>query len=121
MTFGSGNRNEIELVKQRIWGNDKDFPDDGESYYPVNIVYSDEALQMIAAESSKPPDSETGDALIGSWQRDLDGYITVNVERVTGPVSDAVRDHTLSSPHMDYYRARIAYHRETHNWDYLSE
>lgn len=124
MAFGSGNRNGIELVKQRIWGNDEDFPDDGESdaeYYPVNIVYSDEALQMIAAESSKSPDSETGGALIGSWQRDPDGYITVNVERATGPGSDAVRNHALFSPHMDYYRARIAYYRETHNWDYLGE
>ena len=124
MAFGSGNRNGIELVKQRIWGNDEDFSDDGESdaeYYPVNIVYSDEALQMIAAESSKSPDSETGGALIGSWQRDPDGYITVNVERATGPGSDAVRNHALFSPHMDYYRARIAYYRETHNWDYLGE
>ena len=124
MAFGSGNRKGIELVKQRIWGNDEDFSDDGESdaeYYPVNIVYSDEALQMIAAESSKSPDSETGGALIGSWQRDPDGYITVNVERATGPGSDAVRNHALFSPHMDYYRARIAYFRETHNWDYLGE
>ena len=124
MAFGSGNRNGIELVKQRIWGYDEDITVDGESdeaYYPVNIVYSDEALQMIAAESSKSPDRETGGALIGSWQRDPDGYITVNVERATGPGSDAVRNHALFSPHMDYYRARIEYYRETHNWDYLGE
>lgn len=118
MAFGSGNKNGIELVKQRIWGNDGE---SDEEYYPVNIVYSDEALQMIAAESSKSPDRETGGALIGSWQRDPDGYITVNVERATGPGFDAVRNHSLFSPHMDYYRARIAYFRETHNWDYLGE
>ncbi len=124
MAFGSGTRTGIELVKQRVWGNDDDFVVDGESdetYYPVNIVYSDEALQIIAAESSKSPDRETGGALIGSWQRDPDGYITINVERATGPGSDAVRNHALFSPHMDYYRARISYYRQTHSWDYLGE
>ena len=117
MAFGSGNRNGIELVKQRIWGSN----DDDSDYYPVNIAYSDEALKMIAAESSKSPDRETGGALIGSWQRDPDGYITVNVERATGPGVEAVRNHSLFSPHMDYYRSRIAYYREAHNWDYLGE
>lgn len=127
MAFGSGNRNGIELVKQRIWGSDNDFMTDDvneipdEEYYPVNIVYSDEALQVIASESLKSPERETGGALIGSWQRDPDGYITVNVERATGPGSEAVRNHALFSPHMDYYRSRIAYYRQTHNWDYLGE
>ena len=126
MAFGSGNRNGIELVKQRIWGSVEESAEDSDSdsgseYYPVNIVYSDEALQTISAESALSPDRETGGALIGSWQRDPDGYITVNVERATGPGSDAVRKHALFSPHMDYYRARIAYYRESHNWDYLGE
>lgn len=148
MAFSSGNRNGIELVKQRIWGNDEfeglDFDsefdyaedseniydkeitngelnDDDKELYPVHIVYSDEALETIANESSSSPDSETGGALIGNWQRDPDGYITVNVERATGPGPEAVRNSAMFSPHMEYYRSRIAYYREKNNWDYLGE
>lgn len=137
MAFSSGNRNGIELVKQRIWGNDDEdifeFDDLGdneniydinaenEESYPVYIVYSDEALETIAKESIKSPDSETGGALIGNWQRDPDGYITINVERATGPGPKAVRNSALFSPHVDYYRARIEYYREKYNWDYLGE
>ena len=117
MAFSSGNRNGIELVKQRVWGYD----DDDDEACPVNIVYSDEALSMISAEASKSPDCETGGALIGSWQRDPDGYITVNVERATGPGPEALRNPALFSPHMDYYRSRVAYYREYRNWDYLGE
>ena len=140
MAFSSGNRNGIELVKQRIWGgedfifdvyddndNSNDSEGEDESFepdedsYPVRIFYSDEALKTIFKESSLSPDRETGGALIGSWQRDHDGYITVNVERATGPGSEAVRNSALFSPHMDYYRARVGYYREFHNWDYLGE
>ena len=126
MAYSSGNRNGIELVKQRIWGfdydeeiNDCEYEDDEE--YPVKIIYSDEALKMIISESLKSPDTETGGALIGNWQRDSDGYITVNVERATGPGSESVRNPALFSPHIDYYRSRIAYFRERNNWDYLGE
>ena len=141
MAFSAGNRNGIELVKQRIWGfddeiltddedkeifdeensNDNNIDDPSEDFYPVRVVYSDEALQTIADEAAKSPDIETGGALIGSWQRDPDGYITINAERATGPGSEAVRNTGLFSPHLEYYRSRVAYYRKYHNWDYLGE
>lgn len=141
MAFSSGSKNGIELVKQRVWGGedfifddcDDDYDDSDageitdeicepdEDSYPVRIFYSDEALESIAKESSLSPDRETGGALIGSWQRDHDGYIIVNVERATGPGSESIRNSALFSPHMDYYRARVGYYREFHGWDYLGE
>ena len=112
MAFRSGSRNGTELVKKRVWGCEDS---------PVEIVYSDEALARIAAESMNSPDRETGGALIGSWQRDSDGFITVNVERATGPGTEAVRSAGMFSPHMEYYRSRVDWYRETEGWDYLGE
>ena len=117
MAFGSGNRNGIELVKQRIWGCDDIMPGD----YPVSVNYSDEALQKILAESLKSPQNETGGALIGTWQRDPDGFITVNVERATGPGPEALHNAGLFSPNVEYYKSRVDFYRQVHNWDYLGE
>lgn len=139
--FEQGYRDGIELVKQRVWGGTSYMEERGDvlessvppleaedvSFSPaggrvsVNIVFSEAAKQSILHESLESKDTETGGALIGAWKRDLEGRISIYVARATGPGPNATRQMALFSPNLDYYRSRIGYYREIHNWDYLGE
>ena len=114
----------IQPVKIRIWGFDDEADESGDSETEqpdVEVIFSPEAVNLIALESQKSRDLETGGALIGTWERDTDGRLSVHVERATGPGQNATHQHGLFKPNMDYYRYRIGYYRQFGKWDYLGE
>ena len=145
--FENGYKDGIELVKQRVWGGENsggrdvfeeecqaerfdgdeesvddiddpvdDYDDDG-----VEVIFSDEAKRCIAAEALKADGVETGGALIGAWERGMDGRLIVHVARATGPGPNATQRPGLFSPNLNYYRRRVGYYREINRWDYLGE
>lgn len=117
--FKEGYKDGIELVKQRVWGGEA--ITDPEENVSVEIFYSEEALESILYESQKVENVETGGALVGAWERNLDGHLKIYVERATGPGPQATQHTALFSPQLVYYRSRIGYYRESQHWDYLGE
>lgn len=128
--FRRGEKNGIELLKERHWGADElamtsalsaPYPAAPlEEARPVEVLFSEEACQLIAKESLDSGELETGGALIGAWERGLDGRLSVRVERATGPGPDASHSVSFFSPDLDHYRRRVAYYRQ-HGLDYLGE
>lgn len=125
--YASGHKNFDELVLQRVWGCDEteiiaddthDTADQEEDL--INVEISHEAKQRIIREALASPDTETGGALIGTWDRSTDGFINVCIERATGPGEGAVREPALFAPNMSYYRERADYYRD-YGWSYLGE
>ena len=116
--FKLGFKNGIQPLKGRVWGGEAE-PDEAKTQ--VEVVYSQEALALIANEAEKSAGVETGGALIGSWERGKDGRISIHVERATGPGANAVHQPAMFSPNLDYYRYRIGYYRQAGTWDYLGE
>ena len=68
----------------------------------MEILYSTETRRSIARESLNSPGLETGGALIGNWERDVDGRVVIHVECATGPGPDSTHRPTLFSPHLNY-------------------
>ena len=121
--FELGFKNGIQPIKGRVWGGEA-APNEAEACEAetqVEVVYSQEALALIANEAVKSGGVETGGALIGSWERSKDGRISIHVERATGPGANAVHKPAMFSPSIDYYRYRIGYYRQAGTWDYLGE
>ena len=110
---------EDALVKEPFWGGGRASEVEG-APQPVEVLFSQEACQAIAREALSSDGLETGGALIGAWERGLDGRISVRVERATGPGPEAKRQAALFSPDLDYYRYRVGYYRQW-GWDYLGE
>lgn len=108
--FSKGYKNGIELVKDRIWGADD-----------VEVVFSDEAKRAMVLEAVNSPDTETGGALIGTWEKSADGALKISVERATGAGNEATKAAAMFSPHLGYYRSRVGYYRENYGWDYVGE
>ena len=134
--FRRGEKTGIELLKERTWGavaedlvmtSDLSAPSPAVPMEaplteepPVEVLFSEEACQLIAKESLNSGDLETGGALIGAWERGLDGRLSVRVERATGPGPDASHSSSLFSPDLEHYRNRVGYYRQ-HGLDYLGE
>ncbi len=118
-----GFRNGIQPIKGRVWGGeveaDEIKPEAEKSQ--VEIFYSQEAVNLIVDESERSGGVETGGALIGSWERGVDGSVNIHVERATGPGPDATHEPGLFKPNLDYYRYRLGYYRQFGKWDYLGE
>ena len=102
--FKMGFKNGIQPLKGRVWGGEAEV---SETKTQVEVVYSQEALALIANEAVKSGGVEKGGALIGSWERGKDGSISIHVERATGPGANAVHKPAMFSPSIDYYRYRI--------------
>lgn len=89
------------------------------------VVFSREAWNTMLAEASRDIDAsarirETGGILIGSWKEEA-GRTVVTVRRSSGPGPKSIREISVFSPDLQYFRDRAGYYATRKSWRYLGE